>query len=163
MNLFLESSSKNHSFSFKKNYDKTTFLKPVSKPLRVQFKMWFVIVISLQMSGRLSYFDLRCLTPPSLSSAKLSDRDTEQGTCWNDKREATWRFPSCRCWRWNNWRQICDSGHSKPGSDFHHQKGFLPGLLVCTRSTVISPSPTLWNVTEHRVVSQLSKPGMHMQ
>ena len=39
MNRFLESSLKNHSFSFKKNYDKTFSLKPVTKPVRVQFKM----------------------------------------------------------------------------------------------------------------------------
>ena len=37
MSRFLESSSKNHSFSFKKNYDKTS-LKPVAKPVRIQFK-----------------------------------------------------------------------------------------------------------------------------
>ena len=41
---------------------------------------------SISRNGLLS---LICLIPPSLSSAKLSDRDTEQGTCWNDKREAT--------------------------------------------------------------------------
>ena len=39
MNRFLESSLKNHSFSFKKNYGKTFSLKPVTKPVRVQFKM----------------------------------------------------------------------------------------------------------------------------
>ena len=31
--------------------------------------------------------------------------------------------------------------------------------MVCTRSTVISPSATQWNFTEHRVVSQFQSQG----